>query len=64
MLDKHETSISENVVREWRPPSKLGAKCQKIEQVFGSKYITVQVPLFRKSKEIQEMPLNEVRFFR
>ena len=43
---KHETSISENLVREWGPHLELGVAVKKIEQVFISNSITGQSAIF------------------
>ncbi len=43
---KHETSISENLVREWGPHLELGVAVKKIEQVFITNSITGQSAIF------------------
>ena len=63
---KHETSISENLVREGDIPIKIGVGDRLLKQIFISKYISLKVRLCYfsvKTLQILEIPEFTVILF-
>ena len=53
---KHETSISENLVREGDTPIKIGVGDRILKQIFVSKYISLKVRLCYFSVKTLQIP--------